>query len=78
MVPLKDFLKGFDLGKITADTNLEAMYRVYIASSTYQKLLNYSACNIVQPSHSLLHPSAYLFLVAYIANIMDPDQTVPM
>ena len=46
VVPLKDFLKGFDLGKITADTYeyLEAMYRVYIASSTYQKLLNYSAC----------------------------------
>ena len=33
---------------------------------------------IVQPSHSLLHPSAYLFSVAYIANIMDPDQTDPM
>ena len=31
---------------------------------------------IVQPSHSLLHPSAYLFLVAYIANIVDPDQIV--
>ena len=29
---------------------------------------------IVQLSHSLLHPSAYLFLVAYIANIMDQDQ----
>ena len=28
--------KGFHLGKITADTYLEAMYSVYIASSTYQ------------------------------------------